>query len=99
MMRWPVRAWWLAWLTACAAPTLGHGGRGVSFAELESRLRPGFDDKKSVLTLLGKPQRSVQDAAGREIYFYYWADGEGQGERVVIAFNTNGVVYLVDAGR
>lgn len=86
-------------LLSCAAPILGHGGNGPRFADLEAKLRPGFDDKKSVTALLGAPHRKITDAVGRDIYLYVWADGKGGGEECIIAFNTNGVVYLVDAAQ
>lgn len=85
--------------SGCAPATLGHGGNGPRFTEMQAKLRAGFDDKKSVLAALGPPQQQLTDGQGREIFVYVWADGRGDGEHCVVAFNTSGVVYLVDASR
>ena len=61
-----------------------------------SELKIGHDQKTDVLRKMGQPYRRFVDSEGREVFSYVWADGEGQGQKAIIAFNNNDVVYLVE---
>ena len=79
-------------LVACAPVQIG---RRYS-ASPRTEVKVGFHTKADVEGKMGPPFRKAVDARGREIYTYVWADGKGGGEKCVIAFNKNGVVYLVE---
>ena len=59
-------------------------------------LKPGHDRTEDVLRKMGPPYRHAVDGRGRVLFTYLWADGEGGGEKCVVAFNENGVVSLVE---
>ncbi len=59
-------------------------------------LKVGHDRKSDVLRKMGQPYRKFVDSDGREVFTYVWADGKGGGEKCTIAFNKNGMVYLVE---
>jgi hypothetical protein len=61
-----------------------------------SGLKIGHDQKRDVLRKMGQPYRRFVDTEGREVFTYVWADGKGQGQKAIIAFNANDVVYLVE---
>lgn len=82
-------------LMACAPAKLGQRFR-VSPREA---VKLGVDNRTTVQSTLGAPQRRFTDPDGREVFVYLWADGEGAGEKYMIAFNTEGVAYLVEAVR
>jgi hypothetical protein len=81
----------LAGLVACAAPGLGH-----RFAMNPNDLKVGHDEKEDVLRKMGQPYRRFVDSKGREVFVYVWADGQGNGEKCIIAFNEDDAVYLVE---
>ena len=79
-------------LSACASIPIGH-----AFPDNAQKIiRVGYDRKQDVLSKMGQPYRRSVDSLGHEVYVYVWADGDGHGEKCVVAFNGNDVVYLVD---
>jgi hypothetical protein len=62
----------------------------------QAELKVGHDQKSDVLRKMGRPYRSFVDSEGREVFTYLWADGEGNGQKAVIAFNKNNVIYLIE---
>ncbi len=62
----------------------------------QTDLKVGHDQKTDVLRKMGRPQRSFIDSEGREVFTYLWADGRGNGQKALIAFNKNNVIYLVE---
>lgn len=60
------------------------------------QIKVGHDTEKDVITKMGQPFRRATDAQGRAILTYVWADGKGYGEKCVVAFNKNGLVYVVE---
>ena len=64
-------------------------------AKIEELRKVGHDTEKDVVTKMGQPFRRTTDAQGRAVLTYVWADGKGHGEKCVIAFNKNGLVYVV----
>lgn len=85
----------LLFMVACASVSLGRRFPIDPAAEL----KVGHDRKADVLRKMGKPYRSSVDSEGREILTYVWADGDGHGEKCVIALNKNNVVYLVEVAQ
>ena len=78
--------------TACGAIRIG-----ARFPiDPKTELKVGHDQKTDVVRKMGQPYRSFVDSQGHEIYTYVWADGQGAGQKCVIAFNANDVVYLVE---
>jgi hypothetical protein len=77
---------------ACSSFRLGRRLK----ADPQTELKIGHDQKADVERKLGRPFRSFVDSEGREVYTYLWADGEGHGQKVLIAFNKNDVVYLIE---
>lgn len=59
-------------------------------------IKVGHDTEKDVINKMGQPFRRATDAQGRAILTYVWANGKGYGEKCVIAFNKNGLVYVVE---
>jgi hypothetical protein len=62
----------------------------------QTALKVGHDQKSDVLRKMGQPYRRFVDSEGREVFTYVWADGRGAGQKAIIAFNRNNVVYLVE---
>ena len=62
----------------------------------QTALKVGHDQKSDVLRKMGRPYRSFVDSEGREVFTYLWADGRGSGQKAVIAFNKNNVIYLIE---
>jgi hypothetical protein len=77
---------------ACANPQIG---RPFPIDPLRE-LKVGYDEKADVLREMGQPYRSFVDSQGHEVFVYVWADGRGGGQKCLIAFNENDVVYLVE---
>ena len=78
--------------TACGPLWLGRRFQ----ADPQTALKVGHDQKSDVLRKLGRPYRSFVDSEGREVFTYLWADGRGNGQKAVIAFNKNNVIYLIE---
>ena len=79
-------------LAACGTARIG---RPLAI-DPRRELKIGHDHKDDVLRKMGQPHRSFVDDNGHEVFAYVWADGRGGGQKVLIAFNENGVVYLVE---
>ena len=79
-------------LMACASPQIGRPFPIDPVREL----KVGYDEKTDVLREMGQPYRSFVDSQGHEVFVYVWADGRGGGQKCLIAFNENDVVYLVE---
>ena len=77
---------------ACASAAIG---RKFS-ADPRAELKVGHDQKTDVLRKMGQPYRRFVDSKGHEVFTYVWADGKGGGQKAIIAFNENDVVYLVE---
>ena len=60
------------------------------------QIKVGHDSEKDVIAKMGQPFRRATDAQGRAVLTYVWADGNGYGEKCVVAFNKNGLVYVVE---
>jgi hypothetical protein len=80
---------------ACAGPQIGRPFPIDPVRELKL----GYDEKADVLREMGQPYRSFVDSQGHEVFVYVWADGRGGGQKCLIAFNENDVVYLVELAR
>lgn len=81
----------------CGSMACGPLWLGRRFqADPQTALKIGHDQKSDVLRKLGRPYRSFVDSEGREVFTYLWADGEGNGQKAVIAFNKNNIVYLIE---
>jgi len=79
-------------LAACSPATIGR-----PFAKNpRDQVRVGFDTKPVVLGSLGTPHRRFTDPEGREVFVYVWADGSGGGDKLFVAFNSQGIAYLVE---
>jgi hypothetical protein len=65
-------------------------------ADPQTALKVGHDQKSDVLRKMGRPYRKFVDSQGREVFTYLWADGNGNGQKAVIAFNKNNVIYLIE---
>lgn len=76
----------------CAPVQIGRKYSG----QPQTEVKVGFHNKSDVEAKMGPPFRKAVDGQGREVYTYVWADGKGAGEKCVIAFNKNGIVYLVE---
>ncbi len=89
-----------SWLFALALVLAGGCAStriGTPFATDPLReLKIGYDQKEDVVRKMGRPQRSFVDSQGHEVFTYLWADGKGHGQKCVIAFNDNNVVYLIE---
>ena len=59
-------------------------------------LKVGHDQKADVERKMGRPYRRFVDSKGHEVFTYVWADGKGRGQKCLIAFNENNVIYLVE---
>ena len=89
---------------AVAVLLLGFVGVGCGSARLGSKfkidpkreLKVGHDQKADVIRKMGQPYRKFVDSKGHEVFTYVWASGTGAGQKCVIAFNKNNVVYLVE---
>ena len=77
---------------ACASPQIGRPFPIDPVRELKI----GYDEKTDVLLEMGQPYRVFVDSQGHEVFVYVWADGRGGGQKCLIAFNENDVVYLVE---
>ena len=77
---------------ACASPQIGRPFPIDPVRELKI----GYDEKTDVLLEMGQPYRTFVDSQGHEVFVYVWADGRGGGQKCLIAFNENDVVYLVE---
>ena len=87
----------VAVLLLCGSVACGPLWLGARFPiNPQTDLKIGHDQKSDVLRKLGRPYRTFVDSAGREVFTYLWADGEGNGEKAVIAFNKNNVIYLIE---
>ena len=62
----------------------------------ETSIRVGYHTVTDVEALMGQPYRKAVDGQGRQVYTYLWADGRGSGEKCIVAFNKNDIVYLVE---
>ena len=62
----------------------------------QKELKVGHDQKADVVRKMGQPYRKFIDSQGHEVFTYVWANGRGGGQKCVIAFNQNDVVYLVE---
>jgi hypothetical protein len=82
-------------LLACGPQTIGR----PFTVNPRDVVRLGVDNRTSVENSLGKPHRRFTDPEGREVFVYVWADGNGGGEKYLVAFNGQGVAYLVEAVR
>ncbi len=81
----------------CGSLACGPLGLGARFpVNPQTDLKIGHDQKSDVLRKMGRPYRSFVDSDGREVFTYLWADGRGNGEKAVIAFNKNNVIYLIE---
>ena len=77
---------------SCMSLRLGH-----RFAiDPRGELKIGHDQKTDVLRKMGQPYRRFVDTQGHEVFTYVWADGYGNGQKAVIAFNENNVIYLIE---
>lgn len=79
-------------VTACAPTRIGRNYR----VDPRATIKVGYDSKRDVAKKMGPPFRKSVDSQGREIFTYVWADGNGAGEKCIVAFNKNGVAYLVE---
>ena len=84
-----------ALLLACAPQTIGHPFK----VNPRDAVELGVDNRGAVESALGKPRRRFTDPDGREVFVYVWADGKGGGEKYLVAFNGEGIAYLVEAVR
>jgi hypothetical protein len=82
----------LSYLVGC-----GHASLGRPFTvDPKAEIKIGHDVKADVIRKLGQPFRRSVDSDGHEMFVYVWADGEGQGQKCVVAFNKNDVAYVVE---
>ncbi len=79
-------------LAGCGSVSIGRRFPINPVAEL----KVGHDQKQDVIRKMGQPYRRFVDSQGHEVFTYVWADGNGAGQKCVIAFNKNNVVYLVE---
>jgi hypothetical protein len=87
----------VAVLLLCGSLACGPLWLGARFPiNPQTDLKIGHDQKSDVLRKMGRPYRTFVDSEGREVFTYLWADGEGNGEKAVIAFNKNEVIYLIE---
>ena len=81
----------------CGSVACGPLWLGARFpVNPQTDLKIGHDQKSDVLRKMGRPYRTFVDSDGREVFTYLWADGEGNGQKAVIAFNKNNIVYLIE---
>ena len=59
-------------------------------------IKIGHDRVDDVVRKMGTPYRRFTDAKGRQILTYVWADGDGAGQKCVVAFNEAGLAYVVE---
>lgn len=78
--------------TGCGALVLGRPF-GI---DPRAEIKVGHDVKNDVIRKMGPPYRRSVDGEGHEIYVYVWADGEGNGQKCIVAFNKNDIAYVVD---
>ena len=50
----------------------------------------------AIVAVAGLGGAAVGVPIGDDAFTYLWADGEGNGEKAVIAFNKNEVIYLIE---
>ena len=79
-------------LLSCASMALGRRFP----MDPRTGLKVGHDQKSDVLKKMGQPFRRFVDSAGREVFTYVWANGKRAGQKAIIAFNKNHVVYLIE---
>ena len=82
-------------LAACVPATIGH----PFTRNPRDAVKLGVDNRAKVESALGRPHRRFSDPDGREVFVYVWADGKGNGEKYLVAFNGEGIAYLVEAVR
>ena len=81
----------------CGSVACGPLWLGARFpVNPQTDLKIGHDQKSDVLRKMGRPYRKFVDSEGREVFTYLWADGKGNGQKALIAFNKNNVVYLIE---
>ena len=88
----------LVWMTALVASTACVPlviGRPFQ-VDPRAAIKVGYDAKADVVRKMGEPYRRSVDAEGHEAYVYVWADGDGGGQKCIVAFNKNDVAYLVE---
>ncbi len=78
--------------TGCATVSLGR----QFAADPRTTVKVGLHSKQDIVAAVGPPVRTFLDSRGREVFTYLWADGRGAGEKCLIAFNENAIVYLVE---
>ncbi|HET6344628.1 MAG TPA: hypothetical protein VFH51_06830, partial [Myxococcota bacterium] len=82
----------LAYAVGCAPAVLGR----PFTVDPKAEIKIGHDSKTDVVRKLGQPFRRSVDSDGHEMFVYVWADGEGGGQKCVVAFNKNEVAYVVE---
>lgn len=79
-------------LSACAPLVLGRPFQ----TDPRTAIKVGHDSKADVLRKMGAPYRRSVDSEGHEMLVYVFADGKGEGQKCVVAFNKNDVAYVVE---
>ena len=79
-------------LAACSPLVLGRPFK----VDPRSEIKVGHDLKADVLRKMGDPYRRSVDSEGHEMLVYVFADGKGEGQKCVVAFNKNDVAYVVE---